>query len=252
MSDILQVQEFIFGGMKSCALFDKFNVVLERDFMAQSQVEISSLWLTPRNPAPAEGDPGGPSQSGIGILVEMPRLELSKPNSLQRNLIASVVLMEERNLNMGPMGTKVSAEELAELSLDFMFGWVMGLSSALVPEVGAIKPAPDVIQGDGLIVYRAAVSLRREHRATDRCDTPALVEGSPGSFTFTNGVLTPDADIYYTVAQDAASLSLPGKDNPDAVRFNGSPVALSSGQCINWAAWRGDRLPSHIIARQVT
>jgi hypothetical protein len=245
-SDILILQEYLFNGLLSCALFDRFNVVLEREFLMQNEVEFNAIWQAPR---------AGQSVSGIGLYVEMPKLELPKPNSLQRNLVASIGVIEERNINMTEeVGTQVSAEELAELALDFMFGWVLGFSSALTPESGGVAPAPDLALGDteGLVKYRARVSLRREHRATARCDTPTLTDNGDGTYGLVNGSNTPDAEIFYTVGDAAAGENdFPGRANKNAVKY-AAPVALSAGQKITWAAWRVDRLPSHVSTRSIT
>lgn len=243
MSDILAVQEFLFKGLLSCDLFASYNVVLEREFLAQSEIEFNAIWQMPRVL-------NGPS--GIGMYVEMPKLQVPKPNSLQRNLVASIAVIEERNINMtAGAGTGMSAEDLSELALDFMFGWMMGLSSGLTPEVGAVAPATDLVQGDGLVTYRASVSLRREHHAVARCDQPTITEGPSGVFTLTNGAGTPDAEIWVTTATEQGDLGLPGKANTDAVKY-AAALALPVGSWINFAAWRGDRLPSHISVRKIT
>lgn len=237
MSDILRVQEFLFNGLLSCDLFSQFNVVLEREFLAQNDLEFNSIWQAPRKHH-------GPV--GIGLYVEMPKLEIPKPNSLQRNLVVSVGVIEERNMNMtAGAGTGVSAEELAELALDLMFGWMLGLSSALTPEVGAVRPAPDLIKGEGLVVYRASVSLRREHRPRTRCDVPTIVEGPVGTFALVNGANTPDAAIYYTLDGQ-----FPGVSSATAKLYSG-PLQLAVGTKILYAAWRAGFLPSHITGRQV-
>jgi len=258
-TDILQVQEVLFAGAKSCALFDAFNMTQERQFLMESEIEFSAIWQSPRlilsdasDPSSAlMADPNG--KVGAGYYFEMPRLEIKHPNGLQRNLIVSVASIEERNLNFAPGGTMTSTEEMAELMLDFMFGWCMGLSSALTPETGAVLPAYDLVGGkdSGLMSYRATVSLRRERRFRARCDVPVLAEPNAGTFTLTNGSNTPDADIYYMTAGDVGDLRLPGKSNSDAVKYSG-PVSLDSGTVVNWAAWRADKLPSHISVAQVT
>jgi len=243
MGDIRAVEEFLFNGLLSCDLFAPYNIVLERKFLAQSEIEFNAIWQMPRVL-------NGPS--GIGMYVEMPKLQVPKPNSLQRNLVASIAVIEERNINMTEgVGTGMSSEDLAELALDFMFGWIMGLSSGLTPEVGAVTPATDLVQAEGLVSYRASVSMRREHRATARCDQPTITEGPAGVFTLTNGAATPDANIYFTTGTDQGDLGLPGKANTDAVQY-AAPLVLPAGSWINWAAWRGDRLPSHISVRSIS
>lgn len=251
-SDILTVENYLFNGLLSCDLFAEFNVVQERKFLAQSEVEFDAIWQQPR-PA-LNGLPAG-RLVGAGLYVEMPKLHIPKPNSLQRNLLVSVAAIEERNINMtATTGTGASAEELAEMALDFMFGWVLSLSSGLTPEDGAVTPANDLIEGDGLVCYRATVSLRRERKPQTRCDKPTLADAGGGNYTLTNGAGTPDADIYYTTgnAYDGAEgLSFPGKANGAAVKYAG-PIALTAGQAINWAAWRADLLPSHLGAASIT
>ena len=237
MGDILQLQEFIFNGLLSCDLFAAYNVVLERQFLMQQDIEFSGIWQTPRI---------GKSVSGIGLYVEMPKLEIPKPNSLQRNLLASIVVIEERNVNMtAGVGTLTSAEELGEMALDFMFGWLMGLSSGLTPDNAALRPAPDVIQGDGLVVYRASVSLRREHHAVARCDRPVITEAPVGTYSLANGANTPSATIYYTLDG-----TFPGKSNPAASVY-GAPLPLTN-KTLMAAAWRADLLPSHVAAWSIT
>ena len=238
MSDILRLQEFLFNGLLSCPLFDRFNVVLEREFLAQNEMEFNSIWQAPRKA-------NGPV--GIGLYVEMPKLEIPKPNSLQRNLVASIGVIEERNMNMtAGAGSCVSSEELAELALDFMFGWMLGLSSALTPEVGAVRPAPDLIKGEGLVVYRASVSLRREHRPHARCDMPGIVEAPAGTFTLVNGATTPGAAIYYTTDG-----SFPGVSNAQAMLY-AEPIQVAPGTKLLFAAWQARFLPSHINAQLIS
>ena len=65
-------------------------------------------------------------------------------------------------------------------------------------------------------------------------------------YSLANGATTPDADIYFTLDG-----SLPGSAGPAAAKYAG-PVALASGQIINYAAWRADRLPSHIGSRKIS
>lgn len=237
MSDIVQLQDYLYRGLRSCALFDSFNVVEEREWLAESTVAVESLWNTPRV---ADG------VVGAGLLVKMPRLTVPKPNSLQRNLAVSIIAIENRNLNMMKGGTGVACEDLAELALDFMFGWVMGFSSALSPEAGGVAPAPDELSGPGLVCYRAELSLRREHRPVARCDTPKLSQQEYGPWVLTNGANTPDASIYYTLDG-----SMPGKDNSQAVRY-AQPLALPVETTITFAAWRDDLLPSHVSSQLIT
>lgn len=234
MSDILTVQEFLYGGLLSCDLFAAFPVTLERQFLMQSELEYNSIWQAPR----AAG-----GVVGIGLIVEMPKLQIPKPNSLQRNLIQSIGIIEERNMNMtAGAGSLVAAEDLAVQTLDFAFGWMLGLSSGLTPELGTIMPAPDLIKADGLVTYRVKVSLRYEHRPGQRCDVPTITEVPLGTFTLGNGPNTPAAAIYYTTDG-----SFPGVSNAAATLYAG-PVALAAGTKVLFCAWQTGMLPSHVVA----
>jgi hypothetical protein len=236
MSDIVQLQDYLYLGLRSCALFDAFNVVQEKEYLASSVIKAESLWITPRTA-------GG--KVGAGLLVKMPALTVPKPNSLQRNLLASIVAIENRNINLMKNGTGVACEDLAELALDFMFGWVMGFSSALSPEAGGVAPAPDELNGPGLVCYKAQLSLRREHRAVARCDVPVL-SMADGLWQMANGARTPDAAIYYTLDG-----TMPGAENKAAVLYAG-PLGLAAGQVITFAAWREDLLPSHVSSQVIS
>ena len=238
MSTTLQLQDYLFKGMLSCEFFDMFNIVLERQFLMQSELEWSAIWQTQR--VGSDGKPTDAARVGAGYYIEIPKLEVPKPNSRQRYLTASVVSIEERNLNLTPqVGTLMSAEDMAELALDFMFGWVLNISSALVPETATILPARD-LQREGLVVYRTSVTLRVEKAPMARCDQPAISKDGNGHWVITNGTNTPDAAIYYTVDN-----SFPGKANASAVLF-AAPLTLPVGTILNAMAWRADRLPSHL------
>lgn len=238
MSTTLQLQDYLFKGMLSCDFFDMFNIVLERQFLMQSELEWNAIWQTQR--AGPDGKPTDAARVGAGYYIEIPKLEVPRPNSRQRFLTASVVSIEERNLNMTPeVGTLMNAEDMAELALDFMFGWVLNISSALVPENAAILPARDLQLGDGMVVYRTSVTLRVEKVPPPRCDQPQIIAGA-GVWTIQNGGNTPDATIYYTLDN-----SFPGRVNPVANVFAG-PITVAAGTIINAMAWRQDRLPSHL------
>ena len=237
MSDILQVQEFLYQGMLSCDLFAGFNVVDEKKFLLDKEIQFNAIWQAPR---------AGRTESGAGFYIEMPSLEISNPNSLQRNLLCSIVAIEERNINQSTAGTRVSAEDMAELALDFMFNWYLGMASGFKPEKAAVKDGSDVFGGrvEGLLAYRASVSLRYEHRAIDRAAKVTLTEAP--AYTFALATTTSDADIYFTLDG-----SFPGKSNPAAIKYTTAFTGVA-GQRINAMAWRGDLLPSHNNAQLIT
>jgi hypothetical protein len=249
-TDILRSQYAIYHGLLSCDLFDGINVVLERDFLSQGVVDYAAIWQTPRN-----------GFCGAGLLVEVPTLELPKPNSLQRNLIFSVVALEERNINLTSstvvssggddvtvQGTGKTAEEWGELVLDFLYGWLLGNTSGLTPDTKALERAKDFVDIMGM---RASVSLRQEHHAIARVSQPTITSSS---LTVTLASATPGAEIRYTT--DGFSFPGPGNDGSlpgtqAAVQYTG-PFTVTSGVVVQACAFLDGSMPSHVSAASIT
>lgn len=240
MNTALQLQDYIFQGMLSCDQFNMFNIVEERQFLMQSEVLFTAIWQTQRTDA--SGKPTPQAKVGAGIYIEMPVVDVPKPNSRQHYLKTSVLVLEERNMNLTPgVGTGMSSEDIAELVLGFLFGWTLSLSSALVPENAAITPALDIMNKEvGLMAYRVTVTLRVERPPQQRCDQPAIQQDADKNWIILNGANSPDATIYYTLDN-----SFPGRANPRAQIYAG-PLTPAPGTTILACAWRQDLLPSHI------
>lgn len=226
------LQESIYFGLQSCALFDPLNIVLEREYLADNEALVDSLWLTPRN-----------GRSGAGCLVEMPRLIVDQPNSQVNGLLGSVVIVEERTLNLTPgTGTAKSSEEWAVLAHEFMREWIISHAGGLVPEPNAIERAKDY---SGVIAYRAAIRMRAPRTLVPRCNLPALTNNS-GTITLANGADTPTADIYYTTDGN-----FPGKAEVMARAGKSStpytaPFSVDPGTIVQWAAYQESCFPSFI------
>lgn len=249
-TDILRTQYAIYHGLLSCDLFDNINIVLERDFLSQGVVDYAAIWQTPRNGC-----------SGAGLLVEVPTLELPKPNSLQRNLIFSVVALEERNINLiasttvssgsedvTVQGTGKTAEEWGELALDFLYGWLLGNTGGLTPETKALERAKDFVDIMGM---RASVSMRQEHHAIPRVAQPTV---SSSSLTVTLACTTPGAAIWYTT--DGFSFPGPGNNGSlpgtqAAVQYT-TPFTVPTGTVVQACAFLDGSMPSHVSAATIS
>lgn len=241
MNTALQLQDFLYQGMLSCDFFDVFNITQERRFLLDKDLKWNAVWQAPRTDA--NGNPT--SKVGAGYYVEMPKLTVPKPNSRQRFLTCSVVSIEERNMNTTEgIGTMVPAEDMAELVLDFMFGWVLKLSSALIPESSSIVPAHDIeVDEVGLVAYRTEMTVRVERAPIQRCSTVAISSSGDGLWVLQNGAASPQATIFYTLDG-----SFPGRSNPVAQPYQ-QPFP-AAGVVILAAAWQPNLLPSHLSQQQ--
>ena len=234
------MQEAIYHGLLSCDLFAGLNIVLEKKFRADSSVEVDAIWQTPRA-----------GKSGAGLIVEMPKLNVEQPNSQVNRILGSVVVFEERNLNFTPsVGTGLTAEQWAQLAVEFMRGWIIGQSGGLVVEPNAIVPADDWISPDsGIIALRGSVSQRATRPNYARAAQPVFALAGL-EVTLTNGAATPDADIYFTTDG-----SFPG--NPDmvkdstATKYTG-PFTVEAGALVQFMAVATGCLPSHVGAQLIT
>ena len=243
------MQEAIYYGMLSCDLFAPLNLVLEKKFRADKTVQLDSIWLSPRQS-------GGNSACGAGLLVEMPRLIVDKPNSQVNHVIGSVVVFEECNLNFTPgVGTMKSAEQWTQLAVEFMRGWIIGQAGGLVVEPNAIVPAkdwitsPNLAAGSGLIALRGSVSQRAARPNYGRVTMPAFSLNGL-TFTLSNGSDTPDATIFYTT-DGSVPRSVPDDSGAVAQRYT-QPFSVPTGTLVQWIALKPCFLPSHIGAQIVT
>ena len=244
------MQEALYYGMLSCDLFAPLNLVLEKKFRADKTIQADSIWLTQRPLS------GGNSACGAGLLVEMPRLTVDKPNSQVNHVIGSVVVFEERNLNFTPgVGTLKSAEQWAQLAVEFMRGWIIGQAGGLVVEPNAIAPARDWMTGDprmaenGIIALRGSVSQRAARPNYARVGTPTLSLDNL-TVTITNLPTSLDAEIYFTT-DGSVPRSVPDDAGAVAQRYT-QPFSVSCGTLVQWVALKAGLLPSHIGAQVIS
>jgi len=230
------LQDAIFYGMASCDLFANLNLVQEKKFRADSEIQMDAIWTTPRG-----------NGSGAGLIVEMPKLVVENPNSLVNKLVVSAVVIEERNVNGSAAGTGKTAEQWAQIALEFLRGWIVGSAGGLVVETNAVVPADDWIGGDnnGIIALRASVSQKISRPNLTRCATPVIA--------YANGLVTltaaSGAEIWFTT-DGTMPRNCPG-DNGELPRRYVAPFAAAAGTLVQAIALEPGKLPSH-IAQQLT
>lgn len=231
------VQQAIFAGLLSCDLFAPLTVVMEKKLRQDSQVEIDSIWQTPRH-----------GRTGAGAMVEMPKLLSPKPNSQVNELQIGVVIFEERNMNLVPgTGTELSAESWAQLVTEFLRGWIIGQAGGLTPEPNAITLADDWMkEGEGVMALRASVSMRISRPNYTRCPRPefALV-GSEVTLTAVSG-----AEIYFTT--DGTFPGHPDEVKDSTAQLYTGPFTVSAGDLVQFIALKTGQLPSHVGAQTIS
>lgn len=239
MTDAVAIQLALYHGLRSCKLFDSFNVVLGREFLVQSEIEMDALWLTPRNGC-----------AGLGLIVQLPTLNLPKPNSLQRDREFSVGIYEERNVNWTPgAGSMMFAEDVADLVIDFLWNWRLWRTSGLILQGNAVVP-DERFSKAGILGLQARVTVRQERRQPPRPATPVITNDG-GNITIT---VTDGSPIYFT--RDGYSFPAPSNEgkleNEQAAVLYTEPFVARSGDIIMAAAWTDGLLPSQVATLEIS
>lgn len=238
MNDTVAIQYALFRGLRSCTLFNDCNIILGRELMMQSEIELSAIWQTPSKS----------NKQGVGIIVNLPNTLFPKPNSLQRQREFSISIFEERNFNFTPgVGTFVPAEDWADLLLDFLWNWRLWRASGLILEGRALAD-DNTIQG--VIGIRASALLRQERLPAARCATPAIAVDGSNVVTLS---VADSSQIYFTT--DGASPPMP--DNigslaaEEAATLYTAPFQADSGDIISAMSFADGLLPSQIATQEI-
>lgn len=238
MNDVVAIQQSIFRGLQSCSLFNSVNQVLGRQFLLQSEVEQSAIWMTPRNGC-----------QGVGMITQIPSVRFPKPNGLQRERIFSVGIYEMRDINFTPnLGTMVTAEDWADLVIDFMWNWRLWRTSGFILQDSVVEPDE---RYPGIVGLNAKVILRHERKQPARAATPVIANDGSNNITIT---VTDDSQIYYTTD----GFSFPGPANTggltgeQAALLYSAPFATESGSVIMAASFSDIApLPSQITTLEI-
>jgi hypothetical protein len=237
MNDIVAIQFALYRGLRSCTLFNNFNVVYGREFWLQAEVQVDAIWLTPRN-----------NFQGAGIIVQLPTLRFPKPNGLQRLRQFSICVYEERNLNFTPkVGSMTTAEDIADLVVDFGWNWRLWRSSGLILEDAAVVPDT---RYPGIIGQSVQFNLRQERRQPARAATPVIDATDLNNVTLS---VEDGSQIYFTTD----GYSFPGPDNDGSLTdeqkatLYAAPFPVESGEVIQAAAFTDGLLPSQVATFEV-
>lgn len=232
MTDYLQLQADLHYAALSNSALDNVNVKLWRKLRLESEVDLSALWLSPRN-----------GRSGLGVVMELPEFDVQHPNlpGPEAFLLLSFLVLEEPNLNFTPtLGTLISAEQAAQTLLEIFHDFQVEGFGTLFAAPKAIASVEDY---PGIVGYRVTFRARVPRDQAARVATPVLSEAA-GSLTMT--CATAGAQIYFTTDG-----SFPGAGN-SAAQLYSAALTVTAGDVIRAAAYLSGSPGSHAVRQTVT
>lgn len=186
MIDLVQLQADLLGLLMSAPALANVNVVSERKFLVQSEINFDTLWTTPRN-----------GRSGTGILIEMPSIEApgkQTPGPTQ-NLRPTFVVFQNGDAALEPTtGSGLAAETICQLVLDTLHMQELQGIGTLYANDRAVEPAREY---EFVHAYRVALFLKSA--ASNQTQRTAPVVMSSNGVTATLSCATPDAEIWFTL-----------------------------------------------------
>jgi hypothetical protein len=221
---IEQIQPDIFNKLASEPYFAAISLFQIRRERFQSEIDEAL--------SAATFDPGqGGKLPGATIEVLMPLIKTNLVNApgpvvtLEQRLIVK----ENPQINLGPGGVGLTAEEIAVEILQTLHQFYLGgICQALYPAPQAIVPNggfPGLVAYD--VVLHATFNLTPPERTG--CPPPPA-EDPPLTLAFSAPASDADATIFYTTDG-----SFPGPGNAAAAAY-AAPFTVASGTVVRWAA----------------
>lgn len=225
-----QFQEDIFAKLLSCDALATVNIVEQRKLLIASEVEISSVWITPR---------GG--KCGTGIIVGMPFIdEESKETGISDVTInVQIVCLEQPNLSNKTGGSGITAEALVMLVRTALRGFLLdGVAGGIFTEGRSIEPG----DADDVVSYKLTVKAKLRQPTAQRVPMPVLnASGLAVTLTCSDS----GAFIYYTVDG-----TLPWPDGDTSNTYS-APFNVASGTVVRAAAYKSGLEGSNVILRTI-
>jgi hypothetical protein len=242
MIDLIQLQNDVYGLLMSAPQLATVNIVQERRFIVQAELELDAIWQTVRNKC-----------SGDGLLIEEPEVVCNStgvtgpPQSVELSFVA----FQNGDAAFTPAGPGglagggLFASEIEQFVIDLLHLQSVGGMGTI-----QITPRPSAPARDypGINARRLKLLVTpRQTRQTPRCATitPTLAEG-----LLTLACATPGATIYFTtdgsfpcnpaIAVDPLSVTaaVPAGTTINAASTPyAAPIAVQSGQNVRAAAY---------------
>ncbi len=243
MINLLQIQEDIFGLLMSAPQLATVNIVLERKFIMQSELEMDSVWQVNRN-----------GKSGCGILIEVPQIESGGNNvsGPPQIVILTFVSFQNGDAALTPdIGSGLYAEEVEQYILDALHLQSFGRFGTIQVEGRFSEPARDY---QGINARRLTLKIKPLATKQTPRTGPVTVAINEGLATLTAA----NADkIVYTLdgsfPSDPATAIDPIENtpiNPLAVIYT-VPFAVQPGETLRAAAYAPGFNPGEILNQQI-
>lgn len=185
MIDLVQLQDDLFGLLMSCPSLSTVNIVQERKFLTQSEINLDTVWSTVRN-----------NRSGTGILIEMPTVEVpgKQTPGPQQSIRPSFVVFQNGDAALTPdTGSGLYAETICQLVLDALHMEELQGIGTLYAIDRTIEPARDY---NFINAYRVFLFLKNAAaNQTQRC-APVTITNNAGTITL--ACATSGAEIWFT------------------------------------------------------
>ncbi|HTJ77942.1 MAG TPA: chitobiase/beta-hexosaminidase C-terminal domain-containing protein [Rariglobus sp.] len=180
-------------------------------------------------------------KAGASVQVLMPASDQLDPNvpGPRLDVLLTVRIQEIVPINLGPVGTGKTAEEIAEHCIQLghqftPFGGNILLFSSMVP-TDAFDPR---------VTVDVSFSVKSGLQPVPKVARPAITAG--GSLAFTLSCATAGAAIYYTTDG-----TYPGSGNTTATLYTGA-VTLEAAATVRAAAQKDGLLPSDVVQLSIT
>ena len=240
MIDLIQLQDDLFGILMSAPQLQTVNIVEERKFLINSDVEIDAIWQTQRN-----------NCSGNGLLIEIPDIIVDSdgvtgpPQSVELSFVnfqngdAALIPPTTVAGQTEPVqGGGLYAEQLEQFLVDILHLLNIGGLGTMIVKGRFSSPARDYA---GINARRTKIVMTPKQTAqTTRVALP-IISVSAGTCTITEA--TPGASVYYTT--DGSFPSNPtiaiapiagGPINSKSQLYT-APFAVTAGQLIRAAGY---------------
>jgi hypothetical protein len=268
MIDLIQVQKDLYGLLMSAPQLATVNIVEERKFIMESQIEMDAIWQTQR---PLSGI----NYSGNGLLIEVPDIICDSdgvsgpPQQVELSFVsfqngdgafikqtAGGGLVGDGDTPSFPIaGGGLFAEQIEQHLIDIVHLLTLGGIGTMKVVARFSSPARDY---PGINARRTKIIMTPKQTAQTL--RTATIQNSIAGGSMTLTCATPGAAIYYTL--DGSFPSNPtiaikplsvtaATPNGEPVNPNSNlyvaPFAVQSGQCVRAAAYLNGYNPGQII-----
>lgn len=247
MIDLEQIQQDLLGLLLSAPQLANVNIVLEKKFIVQSQIEMDSVWTVNRN-----------GKSGCGILIEVPAIE-SAGNNISgppQNVVLTFVSFQNGDAAFTDQGSGLFAEQVEQFILDALHLQSFGALGTVQADGKLSEPARDY---DGINARRLTLKIKpKASRQTPRTAALQIVTtdltavtlscataGAKICFTL-DGSFPSDPDVAKVILDNSPVGPIPALNTASTI-YTG-PFAVQSGQTIRAAAYADGFNPGEILS----